>query len=418
MPLLLLLVSLLPASAAPSYRACRVGDRLMVYDPRVELGIGMHAMPDEHIRLVGDLGIRFVRHTMYWAQVENTTSPGAYDEAALAHWDDLVRRCDEAGVVLEVVVHQNAPGCSFATRQESYQRFASFVADMAARYRSVRYWELFNEMDSGFTDLFGANDGVPMLERGMMYAEMLKLAYPAIKEANPEAYVLTGGMTDTDEFPRGIYAGGGGEYFDIMNVHTYGVPVVWAFVDRGMRVRQTMQAAGDGDKPLWNTEFGIDAGNLVGAWGYPHDQGEEDGPALDRMMLEQWRECLEAAETYGLYQKVMPYQFHAGNERDDHKDIASVLRLPEGHTVDDYGFGILRRDGKTPRPVYDWLRERDFNREIRRQPATAVTVEFWSWDQRAPVGYERNRWRPNYLRLPDVLVDSAYPTTVELVAQG
>ncbi len=405
------------AAPADTYRACRVGNRLMVHDPRVELGIGMHDMSAQQIGLVRDLGIRLVRHTMYWYQIETGTQAGAYDEAALGRWDELVDRCDREGIILEVVVHGNAPGCGFANRVESYERFARFMGDMASRFASVRYWELFNEMDVAFTDLFGAQDAVPMVQRGRMYAEMLKLAYPAIKAANPRAFVLTGGMTDTGDFPRGIYEGGGREYFDIMNIHTYGVPVVWAFVDRGMQVRQTMARNGDGPKPLWNTEFGIDAGNLVGAWGYPHDGGEEDGPRLDELMLQQWEACLDAAEKYELYQKILPYQLHAGNERDDNGDLAATLRLPVGHTVDDYGFGILRRDGNTPRPVYTWLKQRDFNRPILQRPQLTADVEFWDPEGLTPVGYEPNRWRPHYVNLPGVVVDSAYPTTFELTAR-
>ena len=97
--------------------------------------------------------------------------------------------------------------------------------------------------------------------------------------------------------------------------------------------------------------------NFVGAWGYPHDGGQEDGPTLDRLMVEQWTACLEAAAKYGIYQKIIPYQFAAGNERDDDHQIAKKIRLPEGQTIDDYGFGLVRRDGKTPRPVYDWLKQ-------------------------------------------------------------
>ena len=61
---------------------------------------------------------------------------------------------------------------------------------------------------------------------------MLKLVYPAIKQANPNAVVLTGGLTDWGEFPKGIYAGGGRDYFDVMNIHTYGMPLPWGFVQR------------------------------------------------------------------------------------------------------------------------------------------------------------------------------------------
>ena len=83
------------------------------------------------LALVRALGIRLVRHTMYWYQIENTDAPGVYDGGALAAWDDLVRRCNEQGVILEVVVHGNAPGVSYADGEDGYRRFARFMGDMA-----------------------------------------------------------------------------------------------------------------------------------------------------------------------------------------------------------------------------------------------------------------------------------------------
>ncbi len=404
-------------AAGSSFRVCRLSERrVMVYDPRVELGIGMHGMPDEQIALVRALGVRLVRHTMYWYEIENTETPGRYDDGALRQWDDLVRRCEQQGIILEVVVHGNAPGVSYGNREAGYRRFARFVGDMARRYPSVRYWELWNEMDVAFTDLFGAQAGLPLVERGKQYAEMLKLATPAIREASPRAFILTGGMSNWDEFPRGIYEGGGREYFDIMNLHTYGVPVVWSFLARGFALRSVMEAHGDADKPLWDTEFGIDAGNIVYPWGVPHERGEDDAQTLDRIHREQWQACLEAARQYGLYQKILPYQFAAGNERDEGGKLPEKLRLPVGMTVDDFGFGLVRRDGLTPRPTYDWLKQRDYNAWLREK--TPPKVEVWLPEAAGlkPEGYSYER-RDAALVVKDVPVSSDYPTIINLTPE-
>jgi len=404
-------------AAAQSAQVCRVSERrVLVYDPRLELGIGMHQMPDEQIALVKALGIRLVRHTMYWYEIENTERPGVYDPGALAKWDDLIRRCEAQGIALEVVVHGNAPGVSYADREAGYRRFARFLGDMVRRYPSIRHWELWNEMDAGFTDLFGAEAGIPLVERGKLYAEMLKVVSPAIREANPQAVILTGGMTDTGDFPRGIYEGGGGEHFDVMTVHTYGVPVWWAFVARGLRVRGTMDEFGDAAKPLWNTEFGIDAGNLIGAWGYPHDRGEEDAQALDRMQLEQWRKCLELAQEVGLYNKILPYQFAAGNERNDDGQLETKTRLPEGLTIHDFGFGIVRADGRTPRPTYEWLREQQVNAGLG--PDEPRMVEAWIVNAEGlrPEGYEYER-RDAALVVKGVPLAAGEVTVIQLVPE-
>ena len=53
-----------------------------------------------------------------------------------------------------VIIHGNAPGTGWDNRQQSYRRFAKFAAFCAKRYPSVRYWELWNEMDVSFTQTF------------------------------------------------------------------------------------------------------------------------------------------------------------------------------------------------------------------------------------------------------------------------
>lgn len=386
----------------------------VVYDTRPELGIGMHDVSRPARDMVAKLGIRLVRHTLYWNRMETTEKAGVYDPAYLSEWDTLVEDCRREGLSLVVVVHGDPLGISFAEREAGYRRFARFISDMARRYPSVIYWELMNEMDSGFTCLFGAKDNVPMLERGKHYAEFLKIAYPAVKAANPACWVLTGGMSNTDDFPRGIYEASGRAYFDIMNIHTYGVPVVTAFVERGQRVREIMNANGDRGKPLWNTEFGIDAGNVVGAWGYPHtwNPPRDDAKVFDEKQLEDYRNCLAKNQELGLYQKLLPYQFQAGNERDGDGAIKTKAQLPEGMTIDDYGFGIVRRD-MSPRPTYNWLLETRPNSPVLGKPRFITSVFIPTERPMAPIGYDYKDSEGG-IQVMRVLVDSLAPTRIDL----
>ena len=382
----------------------------VIYDARPELGIGMHGFTRQQLALLKPLGIRCVRLTLYW----NLMEPGAegqYEAKYAERWDDSVRLADEAGICLLAMVHEPPPGLDWAHRELAYERFARFMPAMVKRYPSVRYWELFNEMDVAFTDIFGAKSSdVPLVERGKLYAQMLKLAYPAIKRANPQAWVLVGGMTDYREFPQGIYEGGGKPFFDIMNLHTYGVPVMWSFIDRGRTLKEIMRWHGDGDKPLWNTEFGIDAGNLVAAWGYPHDQSppRQDSEAYDQMQLEQWRGCIEWNLKNRLYQKIFPYQFSAGNERDADGKVGERSQLPPGMTIDDYGFGMVRRDGITPRPVCSWITETQPNGLITAQAKRKVDISFNPIFSTLPPGAKAVQWHAEAV-VKDAEVDSLYP---------
>lgn len=383
----------------------------VVWDARPELGIGMHGFTREQLALLKPVGIRFVRLTLYWNIME-PGAEGAYDPKYLKQWDDYVSLAGEMGIHLLAVVHAPPGGLDWAHRDLAYQRFARFMVAMVKRYPTVKYWELFNEMDVGFTDIFGAgHPEVPMLERGKLYAQMLKLAYPAIRAARPDAWVLTGGMSDFGDFPRGIYEGGGKAFFDIMNLHTYGVPVVFSFVDRGRTLKEIMRWYGDADKPLWDTEFGIDAGNLVVAWGYPHagNPPRNDAQAYDQMHLEQWRDCIQWNLENRLYQKIFPYQFAAGNECKGDGKIEQNSQLPPGMTLDDYGAGMVRRDGKTPRPVYWWLLGAQPNGPIMAQPKRKVEVRFNPIFDKLPPGAQAIQWHSEAL-FKDLEVDSAYPS--------
>lgn|GEM_PF-3122522 len=340
----------------PAYYLARANGKGLIFDSRPEFGIGVHVFSQSVADNLKRANIRFIRQTMYWYTIENTSQPGKYDPAALDSWDKLVELYKKNNIIPLIIVHGNAPGCSFANRIESYKRFSSFMTFITKRYPSIRYWELWNEMDVGFTDLFGASEqpAIPLKQRGKYYAEMLKMAYPAIKKANPKSIVVTGGMTDFEEFPRGIYEGGGKDYFDIMNLHTYGIPLQWSFVQRGAALREIMKANGDVAKPLWNTEFGLDAGSVVAAWGMPK-AGEDAGAVFDKYQKDMISSCLDFNRKSGLYQKCFAYQYAAGNEGMNQQIKAANPTFPAGMELDDYGFGFTRRDGKTPRPVFQYL---------------------------------------------------------------
>ncbi len=138
--------------------------------------------------------------------------------------------------------------CS-SIKQEHLADFAAFLQEMVRRYSqppyNVHYWELGNEPDidpaivpypeSGIMGCWG--DAGDAYYGGGYYAEMLKVAYPAIKAVDPQAQVLIGGLlldcdpADADctpdshklpsKFFEGILRNGGGDYFDIVSFHGY-----------------------------------------------------------------------------------------------------------------------------------------------------------------------------------------------------
>ena len=271
--------------------------------------------------MVHNLGIRLVRHSLYWDRMEPTDKPGVYDSKYLDKWTDLIATCQKQGICLEVVIEVSAPSAG-KDHARTYQRLADFAADMAKRFPSVVYWQLFDKADAAA--LLGAKDNLSSRELGKCYGQLLKLAYPAIKAANPAAWMPTAGISDK-EFLQGLYDAGAAGYFDILNARTGALQSASSLEDLGKRFRAIMAPYNDETKPLWGTCF--------------ESASVSDAKVFDGKQLEDLRSCLEANNTSRLYQKI----------------IACQLQTASGNGVD---FGLVRRD-MTVRPAYTWARQAD-----------------------------------------------------------
>lgn len=138
--------------------------------------------------------------------------------------------------------------------------YANFIGKLVERYDGdgiddmpgltvpIKHWELMNEPEF--------QTGAVYYFRGTPadYVDTLKTTYQAVKQADPEAYVVQGGMASMFDvsvtFWQGVFDEGGGQYIDIMNMHSIGhgehlnIP---AF-------KQMLAASGLQDKPIWVTE--------------------------------------------------------------------------------------------------------------------------------------------------------------------
>jgi len=200
-----------------------------------------------------DVGAAWVRYgDVYWSKIEATQ--GQRDWSSLESFDRDLAALQGQGLNTSVIV-LGAP--EWAQKRPPYQcgpiaedaldDFASFMQDLVRRYSGppyyIKHWELGNEpdIDPSFVqpnNFFGCwGDLGDPYYGGEYYATMLKVVYPAIKAADPQAQVLIGGMLmDCDpgnppenspdnclsgKFFEGILKGGGGDYFDIVAYHAY-----------------------------------------------------------------------------------------------------------------------------------------------------------------------------------------------------
>jgi hypothetical protein len=128
---------------------------------------------------------------------------------------------------------------------DAFDEYAQFLQEIVKKYGkppyNIKYWELGNEpdIDPGLVRLdseYGCwGDKDDDFYGGEYYAEMLKVAYPAIKAVDPSAQVLIGGLLlDCDptnppagmdckpaKFLEGVFRNGGGNFFDVVNFHGY-----------------------------------------------------------------------------------------------------------------------------------------------------------------------------------------------------
>ncbi len=185
-----------------------------------------------------------------WSWVEPTR--GARNWAAVASQEQEYLNAAQSGLIPIVIVGntpawaQQYPGVSCGPiKPGELAAFGAFMYDVVTRYSAapyhVKYWEIWNEPDVD-PNLVAPNspfgcwgDDADPYYGGGYYAEMLKIVYPQIKAADPQAQVMLGGLLlDCDptyppagqdckpaNFLEGVLRAGGGPYFDEVGFHGY-----------------------------------------------------------------------------------------------------------------------------------------------------------------------------------------------------
>jgi hypothetical protein len=220
------------------------------------------------IALMHELGVKLFRFELDWPFVAPDRPGGASYDSATArnqnwsgyHWDRLdmiVRLATAAGIQLVPQVVYSPDWASGITATiyhgpnappQSARYFGDFLFAAATRYKGqIHYWEMWNEEDYPDHGWVGSPQ---------QYVDLiLKPGYQAVKQVDPTALVVFGGLALDANMPK-YYAAGAEPYFDIGNFHAYyESPGVAAAKDH---VRGAMNQNGDKAKPVWLTEFGVE----------------------------------------------------------------------------------------------------------------------------------------------------------------
>jgi hypothetical protein len=183
-----------------------------------------------------NIGAQWVRVYLDWSRVEpvNATPDGYRWEI----YDIFLAQIVKSDLIPIVTVEGNPKWAATSYRgpidKVPLAEFAEFMKALVSRYQgppyNVKYWELYNEPDDWEVHPWDGSRGA-WGGKGAEYAEMLKVIWPAVHEADPDAKVVLGGIAYTSwsachpcfdlDFLDDIVESGGAPYFDVLNFHYY-----------------------------------------------------------------------------------------------------------------------------------------------------------------------------------------------------
>ena len=218
---------------------------------------------DREIALARALHAKLVRVEVPWSELE-PQGPNQINPRALAVMDRLVSDAAAAGIKVIAMVESSpcwassAPAallraCAAGRSSKANAwpptnpaNYAAFVAYLAQRYGTrLAAIEVWNEPDQANQAYFAGP------EKPQRYATILRAAYPAIKQANPNVPVLAGSLVGANGvFLRALYAAGIKGYYNGLAVHYYTLTLA------SLRSIHEVQMANGDTTPLWLNEFG------------------------------------------------------------------------------------------------------------------------------------------------------------------
>lgn len=207
---------------------------------------------EAHLAVLADSGAGWARQDFWWSLAEPEQGRLVWDD-----FDRAVAAYERHGIcLLGILCYASAwsGGAAPATDDER-ARFADYVRRIVGRYAGrVAAWEIWNEPN---IQPFWSPRPDPEL-----YAKLLRAAYVAAKQADPDCIIVGGALAGPDAaFLRGMYAAGAKGHFDVLSYHNYGQHMELATEWPELRkLRAVMAESADGDRPIWHTETGFYTG--------------------------------------------------------------------------------------------------------------------------------------------------------------
>ena len=354
------------------------------------LWFGVHILSPEDatFRAARELGATWVIYPVLWRDIE--PYPGRYAWAGL---DLTVQAAEYYGLRLAVRVDHPpswASGGEGNTPPRDPELYAEFVGKLAQRYAGrIKAYIIWNEPN--LAQEWGGKAPNPE-----SYVALLRAAYSRIKEADPQALVVSAGLASTNErshqamddrlYLRRMYEAGAREFFDALGAHPYGFaypPDDPRGSHQGLNMarleelREIMVAFGDADKKVWVTEFGWTTEGY-GEWTWAEVTEEVQARYLTQAVA-------MAAQKWPWVELMAVWNLMAGEEQ------------PPAYR----GFNLLRPDG-SPKPAYKALQSLTRHAlYLRREPPPPYpdTITILAPDQTVHLGDSEYPypWEPLHL---------------------
>lgn len=333
-----------PKSTASNNFGLSVGDTLM--------GL-TNAQLNARLDDMKTIGVAWVRLDLDW----NNIQPDNANSYTWSRFDNIVTAANARGLKLLPIITYTPPwarrsDCAshFTCQPTDPNQFAIYAREAVKRYapRGIHHWEIWNEANSNTSWRPQANVSE--------YVSLLKTTYPQIKQADPKATIILGGLASTDyndggipqlDYLYGVYQNGGKPYFDAVGYHPYSYPVptsynvewnAWTKIaGTNPSIRSIMTSFGDSAKKIWITEYGAPTAGPRGL-ATPTDYNLEGSvdhvdEALQAIMATEFVKSVRASSWIAA-----AFWYSYLDEGTDPSD------------VEDY-FGIIRHDG-SHKPAY------------------------------------------------------------------
>ncbi len=213
---------------------------------------------------------RLVSSGVTWLRVD-VPFDGEEDTSGNFYWtsNTEIQLAEQAGIHVLATLGFSPTWATLSDGSPNPTKFAAFAAAAVAHYSpmGVQDYEIWNEMN--LSTYWKANPSPAE------YTTLLKATYPAIKAADSQATVVTGGMAPAPDaiqsispltFLTEMYQDGAGGYFDAVGDHPYSYPDIpqqpdaWNPFTYLPQMHALMAANGDGNKQIWYTEYGAPTG--------------------------------------------------------------------------------------------------------------------------------------------------------------